>query len=98
MRRPPTAVRGCKKLGRATDPEPKTGLTCATFARLKRLKASATISSLAVSPNGRYFRTRKSTFASTGVLNELRPKPRGREDSGNASLPFESTPVSGFTG
>src|SRR5215469_9234851 len=29
MRRAPTAVRGCKKLGRATDLEVKTGLTCA---------------------------------------------------------------------
>jgi len=96
--RAPSAVSGCKKPGKAVVPRPKTGLICATFALLKRLNASATTSSLAVSPKGKYFRTRKSMLASIGVLNELRPKPKGREDKGNASLPFESIPVKGFTG
>ena len=68
------------------------------FARFKRLKASATTSSLAVSPNGKYFRARKSIFASLGLLNESRPKLSEREDSGYASFPFQSIPVKGFTG
>src|ERR1700730_6356944 len=82
----------------ASAPVPKTGLSRVTFARLKRLNASATKSRRAVLPTGKYFRTRKSVFISSGLLKELRPNPKGRAETGKAPLRFESRPVSGLTG
>ena len=66
MRRAPTAVRGCKKLGRATDLEVKTGLTCAT---------TRATSPVGPSCGGRWTATSTSTIISAHTRGAGRPVP-----------------------
>ncbi len=80
------------------NPVPKNGLSPLTLSRLNRLNASATKSSPLCPPTLKYLSARKSTVAKLGVRSELRAKPNGRDESGNAWFRFESTPVSGLTG
>ena len=108
--RPPPKIRNRVKTRFAARPFPRaagrsspvalalteTGLIAETFGWLKRLKNSATRSRCAVFPNGKYLSTRKSAFASHGVLTEFLPNASGLDESGNAWLLFESTPVRGF--
>src|SRR5579864_1759615 len=76
---------------------PNQGPTWTTFVRLSRLNDSATASSFPCSPILKNFNTRRSSTAVDGVMRLLRGKPRGRDESGNVCVRFESKPVSGST-
>src|SRR2546422_10250898 len=84
--RAPVPATGCLNPGIDVEPEPKTGLICDTFGRLKRLKNSATRSRRFAPPNGKYLRTRKSIVKSAGVLREFLPRASGLAESGKAWL------------
>jgi len=77
--------------------EPNIGLSCATCARLKRLKASATKSKRLDSPNEMYFSTRRSIVTMAGVCSEFVRRAGGLDERGNAPARLESRPVDGFT-
>jgi len=77
---------------------PRNWFRATTFVWLRRLKDSTTKSSFPCSPILKNFSTRKSNCTWLGATREFRPKPRGREDNGNAPLRLASKPVRGLIG
>src|SRR2546422_8140424 len=82
--RAPVPAMGCLNPGIGVRSEPNTGLIWETFARLNKLKNSATTSRRLAPPNGKYFKTRKSIVANACVFREFLPRRSGLAERGKA--------------